>query len=167
MEIIIRKAVSGEEAAIADVNVRTWQTTYRGSIDGAVLEALPQRQGERSERMRREVAEGRVMAAFCDGRLIGFALFGPARDEEFSGLGEVYALYVLDTYQKMGVGRRLVGAVEDEFRQSGYGGYYIACLTENGSCAFYEKLGGRRAEEGSCTLDGHGYALTTFVYELS
>ena len=164
MNITIRKAVLGEEKNVAEVNTRTWKTAYKGIVDDSFLENLDEKQPERIDKMRRAIVGGNVFVAVCAGSIVGMAMFGAARDDGFEGYGELYALYVLDAYQKTGVGKRLVNAVRDALRAKGYERFIIACFADNPSCGFYEKMGGRLIKRTLCSIGGGEYRTNIYAY---
>ena len=117
--------------------------------------------------IRRDIAEGKGFVAATGGKIVRIAIYGAARDEKYTGCGELYALYALDTCQRSGSGGRLVSAVENNLTRKEYLEMIIGCLSENPSCGFYEKMGGRLAEEKACTIGGRDYRKSIYRYELS
>ena len=117
MAVELREARRGDELAVAELHVRSWQEAYRGLMPAEFLAALDPRDraGRYASRMRRgrrrccalsagEGGEGdpssRTAGRFVQGPpgslgpLLGFVTFGESRDDDARGLGEVYALYV-------------------------------------------------------------------------
>lgn len=107
----VRAAVEADAPTIAQVQVDSWRATYRGILPQAFLAGLS--------------AEGRS-AAFLDaisgrtgarvwvvearGRLLGFAVAGPCRDEgsDPARTGEVHAIYTLPEAWGQGLGLALM-----------------------------------------------------------
>src|SRR5690349_14457491 len=112
-EIIIRPAQPADAGGIARVHVDSWRTTYRGIVPDDVLARLSY---EDRERRWHQIlfAPGAEQFAFVaktsTGRVIGFANGGPEREHNAEYPGEISALYLLQEYQRKGIGRRLVGA---------------------------------------------------------
>ncbi|SMC47390.1 GNAT family N-acetyltransferase [Papillibacter cinnamivorans] len=164
MECIIRRALPGEETEVSRIMVRTWKTAYAGIVDGAYLNALDEKNEKRISSLLRDIEEGKVLVAVLENTVVGFAIFGPARENRYSGLGEIYALYVVDPLQKNGVGRRLVNAAKEELHQTGYTEFVVGCLTDNPSCRFYEKMGGIKTEEKNLAIGGRDYRETVYLF---
>ena len=61
--------------------------------------------------------------------------------------GELYAIYLLQTAQREGMGRRLVSAVARRLAESGHQSMMVWVLADNPSRGFYEKLGGNPIAE--------------------
>jgi GNAT superfamily N-acetyltransferase len=109
-EMLLRRAVAGDELAVAQVHVGTWQAAYRGLLPESFLARL-----DPAERAKRYTfaAEGPVapltMVAVAEARICGFTTVGPARDADVEGVGELYAIYVDPSWWGRGVGRALIG----------------------------------------------------------
>ncbi len=140
----LRRASPADASAIAHVYVSSWRTTYKGLIPGQVLAALDELKQtsywwnvlcESKGGYGAVVAEGRS-------RVIGFSAFGPAREEGFSRRGEIYTLYLLDAYQRRGIGRRLLSASADDMAAAGFTSMCVWVLARNPARDFYEHLGG-------------------------
>ena len=92
------------------------------------------------------------------GKVIGFASCGPARGP-IDGLdGEIYALYVLQSQQRRGVGRELVRACARHFVRHAIFGLYLWVLKANRARLFYETLGGEQVREKVERLGRHDFA---------
>ncbi len=167
MDFKIRKAIIGEERDIVHVHIQTWKTAYAGIVDNDYLKHLDENSPKRFSSIQKDISGGHIYVALNDDKIIGFAIFGKSRDDDFPDYGELYALYVLEAYQRTGIGRMLVAAVKNEFKLKGYKNFIIACLTQNPSCSFYEKIGGEIAAEKLCTIGGKKYMERIFNYDIS
>ncbi len=88
------------------VHFKSWQETYSGLVDAAYLRDVTE---EKCVKIAREWPDNLLVAK--DGeRVIGFAGYGPYRDDTLPGCGEVYALYVLASYHGQRVGYELMNA---------------------------------------------------------
>jgi ribosomal protein S18 acetylase RimI-like enzyme len=75
--------------------------------------------------------------------LVGFASGGRERAGEPGYAGELYAIYILDDFQRRGHGRELVRAVVAGLREMGLEDMIIWVLRDNQPARrFYERLGG-------------------------
>jgi ribosomal protein S18 acetylase RimI-like enzyme len=165
----LREARRGDELAVAAVHVRAWQEAYRGLIPAEFLDALDPR--DRAARYTFEstdpAAPTTVLAVEAGGegtsgdpsltncgevrsgspevpseRIAGFVTFGPSRDEDAQGVGEVYALYVDPDRYQGGVGRLLMAESRRRLRQSGFTAAILWVLQGNTRATrFYEREG--------------------------
>lgn len=150
----IRTATIDDAHGVAIVHVASWQTAYRGLMPDEVLDGLSV---ERRESGWRRIisdpnATGRTIVAVRDGEIVGWASFGPGRDDGALGQGELWGLYAHPNAFSMGVGHALLSAVESALREDGFSSAYLWVLDGNERAAtFYEHHGW--TEDGAVKLD--------------
>jgi GNAT superfamily N-acetyltransferase len=121
----VRPARVADAAAVADVQLRTWQACYGHVLPAAFLQQLADADAEAEARWRDAVAappsaEHAVWVAVARGRLVGFAAVVPASDEDLGrGVREISELAVEPESQRQGHGSRLLAAIADDARQRG------------------------------------------------
>ena len=139
---------------MARVIVDTWFAAHEGQVPD---EAIRQRRvewgyPESEQSWRRSIREADgvdslVLVATDDGQVVAVA----ASELRGADCAEMEALYVSVPYQGSGIGRRLVVAAIDHYRDLGIFTLHIAVLAANRPARkFYERLGGRT----SSTRDG-------------
>ena len=170
--VVIRDLKIHDSEGLIDVNIKTWQSAYKGIINDETLASLDIHRTERIQRFKNEFGSREVDGhpilggvALKDDEVIGFVTYGKARDnpENLEGLGEIYAIYVLEAYQGQAVGRKLLEhAVKNLLNQNIFKSLIIWTLKDNRSRGFYERLGGvqkykKTIEISNQTLDEVGY----------
>jgi L-amino acid N-acyltransferase YncA len=92
-----------------------------------------------------------------NGNLVGFA---KGRHYSHSDLpaykGELNKLYLLLPYQRLGLGKKLVCAIARRFISQGITSMVLFGAPENPSCAFHEKMGGKKLYAKNAEFHG-GY----------
>ena len=149
-----RPATVDDAPAIARVHVASWRSTYQALLPGDFLESLSE--AGYTDRWRRFIDGGssRVYVVEHEGELIGFASGGRERAGETGYRGELYALYVLDAFQRRGYGSELVSAVVAGLREMGLEDMIIWVLRDNQPArSFYERLGGVYVRTQPITID--------------
>ena len=144
----IRPAVAADARAIAEVQVATWKTTYRGMIPDATLDNLSV--DEREPRWRELLSTaGEVMLVGCDadGAVVGFAAGGAERTGQLGCDGELHAIYLLERVQRRGLGTLLVRQLVRELRSRGFTSMALWVLAANSFRRFYDALGGKVISE--------------------
>ncbi|WP_087510001.1 GNAT family N-acetyltransferase [Cellulomonas iranensis] len=117
-EVTIRPATTDDAAGIAGVHVRSWQEAYAGIVPDDYLRELDPAQ--RAQRWAQLLAQGpadhvRTIVAEAGPRLLGFASYGPARDEDARrGEREIYSIYLDPGTWGHGVARDLMRTVLSE-----------------------------------------------------
>jgi GNAT superfamily N-acetyltransferase len=155
--MIVREATLNDAAAIAQVHVDTWRTTYRGTVPDDYLDQL-------SYEQRRQIWAGILSATSSDhftyvaedeiGQIVGFANGGLERTGNRLYQGELAAIYVLATHQGRGIGRRLVSVIVERLNQIDINSMLAWVLIGNSACQFYLALGGQQIAEKQVEIGG-------------
>ena len=162
----IRFARPADVPAIAKVHVDSWRTTYRGILPTSYLNDLSYDARETMwESSFSEESSSFLVVAEDQGKVVGFSAGGRARQDtpEAQGYsGELYAVYTLESYQRRGLGRRLVAAVAEELIGRDLHDLITWVIEDNAACRFYERLGG--ALLGSKTVEIADMSLRAVAY---
>lgn len=141
--LVVREATSDDIPALARLHVKTWNDTY-GSVVNPPSVQLRERQW-------REQFAKSDRSWFCfviensRRELVGFAKgMSYASDDLPNYSGELNKIYLLREYQRLGLGRRLVGHVARRFLEQGVTTMVLFGTPQNPSCAFHEALEGEK-----------------------
>lgn len=153
----VREACIQDAERIAIVHVDSWKTTYKGIISESYLSNLSV-----EKRMNNwlwtfgnlNVHEKIFVAVDNEGSIIGFANGGRSRNDEHRHGGELYAIYLLEGYQKLGIGKLLFNTVVNSLKESGYSSMMLWVLKDNPSLGFYKSMGGQTIGEKAITIGG-------------
>ena len=135
MDIFIKPMETDDEIrGKAFVHWKSWQESYRGMVDQGYLDRMTLAQTEEKAFRWRD----NILVAKDGERVVGFVGYGPASGEE--GTGEIFALYVLEEYQRRGIGYALMR--EALSRLEGCRVVVLWALKENDKAIrFYERVG--------------------------
>ncbi|MDO3388339.1 GNAT family N-acetyltransferase [Gilvimarinus sp. SDUM040013] len=137
----LRAAGVGDAVAIASVQCDAWRAGYAGIMPSQVLEVMSV--DDCANRWRAALAKpgrGCYKVAVCDGQIVAFATYGPARDHGFEG-AELVALNVLPEFWRQGLGRELLVRIIAELKTA-YSSLYLWVARDNiGARRFYETQG--------------------------
>ncbi len=140
---IIREAVAIDIPALSALHVKTWAQTYWTVLRPPTYKIREWQWQEQFKKM-----DG---SWFCfviensKGELIGFAKgkkYSHNDLPEFSG--ELNKIYLLREYQRLGLGRRLMGNVARKFLSMGITNMVLFGVAENPSGLFHEAVGGEK-----------------------
>ena len=129
------------------VHWKSWQETYTGLID---QEYLTNHQTLEKSLLTAHRSPDNIVVAKDGDQVIGFAAYGAYRDDTLPGHGEVYALYVLQAYQRQGVGFALMNAALEQL--STYERIALWVLDGNEKAISFYKRYGFRFDGASQTL---------------
>jgi GNAT superfamily N-acetyltransferase len=123
VSVVVRPPRPEDVAELGEVHVAAWQAAYRGMMPDDYLDGLRARDRAEwwAEVVRRPQRDDAVcLVAEVDGRVRGVVLAGPARGDDASGSGEVYALNVHPGSWGSGVGSALLTAAESGLVRAGF-----------------------------------------------
>jgi len=136
---IIREATIADIPALSTLHVKTWGETYWNIKHPPTYEI---REYQWKEQFK--VTDG---SWFCfviensHGQLIGFTRGRRRDDPDYPG--ELNKIYLLREYQRLGLGRRLMGLVARRFISQGISAMAAYVDPQNPSCYFFETLGAK------------------------
>jgi ribosomal protein S18 acetylase RimI-like enzyme len=145
MAVELRDARRGDEPAVAELHVRSWQEAYRGLMPDEFLDRLDPR--DRAERYGFESSEKgapTTVLAIVGGeeRFAGFVTFGASRDGDLPDHGEIAALYVDPDRYGGGIGRLLMAEARRRLIDLEYTEAFLWVLQGNDRArGFYESEG--------------------------
>jgi L-amino acid N-acyltransferase YncA len=141
--IALRLARPEDARPIAEVHVGSWRHAYRGLLPEGYLDRLSVDEREASWREALATGSAGAVVAEAEGRIVGFASFGPSRDEDAAeGVGEVPAIYVEPEVLGTGVGRSLLAEAAARLRDAGFRRATLWVLEANARARrFYEHAG--------------------------
>lgn len=171
MTIRVRDATPDDVEGVARVHVQSWRETYAGLLSADALAGLSVE--ERAAMWRQAVTRVNPRARFlvaqtATGEIVGFARGGPARaGEDLLGTeAEIYAIYLVDSVKRQGLGRRLMRGVFDHLGGSGFASAGLWVLTGNiPARRFYEAIGGVPGPEQPLELRGERVSEIAYRFE--
>ncbi|WP_223829931.1 GNAT family N-acetyltransferase [Paenibacillus arenilitoris] len=89
-----------------------------------------------------------------EGNIVGFSNGGRSRYHEYKHDGELYAIYLLKNYQRLGIGRMLFRSVVESLKENGCTSMMLWVLENNPAVSFYKSLGGRSIGRKTITIGG-------------
>ena len=154
----MRAATREDAAAVARVQIRGWNESYRGVIAERLLDALDE---ERiAKRWSQIIASGELIVLVAqsgDGEIVGFAAAGLPKDVVDGFDCELHKLYVLRHAQGRGVGKALLSEIALRLHESGFRAMIAHVLANLPSRNFCERFGGELLRSGPVGIDGDSY----------
>ncbi len=165
--ITIRTSTLSDANEVAEIHVKSWQQSYRSIIDEHYLENISfnDRLELRSKILQSNDSNQIHLVAVYDGKIIGFCDSGPASDNNANYRGEIYAIYLLEEFKKMGIGQQLLQVAHEFLAQKKLLPYVAWVLKANHSaCAFYQKKGGIVFGEKIEEIGGKSCAKVAYIF---
>lgn len=160
--MIVRKARVTDARGIASVQIDSWRTTYKDIVPDSFLTNMDYE--EREKRWQTIIPEQNVYVVEAEsGEIVGFSGGGLERTGNYPGYkGELYAIYLLKSYQRKGLGKELVKPVVEMLKEKEIYSMTVLVLAENRSRHFYEALGAKQI--GTEEIEIGGKKLVELVY---
>ena len=149
MELTVRDATPDDAAGIAAVHTRTWQQAYAHIFPAERLAWIDEQRRVYwwARWLSEKQPDTHILVADGPGGIVGFAAFGPARDEAET-LGELYSIYVLPDEAGRGIGRALMAEGLRRLREDGVEEAILWVLEDNPRTHRFYEAAGWRADGG-------------------
>ena len=158
MEIRIRKATAADSSGIAKVHVDSWRSSYADVVPPEVLSGLSYSD---KQKMWDGVLDSRTGGRHCyvaetsDDRIVGFACGGLVSEGCDTYEGEIYSIYLLEEYQRGGLGRQLLLPTARRMKEEGVESMLLWVFEKNdGARRFYESLEGELIRRKDVRMGG-------------
>lgn len=168
---LIRPAQQVDAEAISMVHIRTWQHAYADIFPPERLIELSDTYSARADHWREYLVYSESLpvvyvAETAGAGVVGFAGAGKQTDPAYGYDGELYVLYILPDFQRMGIGRALFWAAAAALYREGFDSLLLWALVQNRSAQkFYESVGGKVVGERSYVRWGANYLLVGYAWE--
>ncbi|MRX70719.1 GNAT family N-acetyltransferase [Bacillus lacus] len=139
--MLIRAAEVKDACSIARVNIVSWQSSYKGLISKEFLETMNQQQQEEkwNKILSASSANSRTFVAEDESEgIIGYISGGVSRDDNIlTYKGELYAIYLLEHFQRKGVGKKLLFELCTFLKNAEVPNMFVWVFKENPGKNFY------------------------------
>ncbi|WP_460676063.1 GNAT family N-acetyltransferase [Hymenobacter coalescens] len=144
--IAVQPATLADIPVIIELAEATWEPTYRFIISKEQIEYMYRVIYTPASLTRQMQQDGhRFLLLYYDGRPAGYASFSERTEEP--GAYKLHKLYVLPSHQGLGLGQRLVAAVEGGARMAGGQWLELNVNRHNPALGFYQHLGFQQHRE--------------------
>ena len=166
--IIIRKPVLNDAERIAKVHVCTWQSAYKDLVSSEYLNSLSVNKSK--EKWEKNISENSSIIYVAESQsqqIVGFISGGKNRDldDHSEYKAEIYAVYVLADWARMGIGTKLFKAIVADFIELNYNSMLLWMLKGNSTEQFYQKLSGVCLSEKPYKIGGSTKTLVAYGFD--
>lgn len=152
-----RDATGNDVAELGELHAITWAQTYHAQ-DPKIQ--LRQHQWQKAFALENDGSWFCILVINRNNKLVGFAK-GKIEKKKDPGemVGDLNKIYLLNVYQRMGLGKKLFQLVVERFLSMGVNRMTLFGIPQNPSCYFHEAMGGERLYNQNGEFDG-GYHWT-------
>lgn len=167
MEVSIRESTNSDSVQIADIQIKSWQFSYKGIIsDNYLYKGLLLDVKSRLTNNNKSQYIRKTFLAETGNELLGFVTVGQSRDTSYSDYCEVYAIYLDPGYIHKGIGKKLFKKAFEYAVDGGYTRLFVKALEMNklGRC-FYERMNGKIIKDKApIIIDGISYEQVVYQW---
>jgi GNAT superfamily N-acetyltransferase len=161
--LTIRKAGKNDASDLGRLHIEGWRASYGGIVDQTYLDALDVE--KRAADWQRWFDEGKMdvlLALDPENKPCGFASFGKLKTP-VPGMSpirplytaEIYAIYILPTHWRQGIGRELLKQASLSLRNIKHRSLCLWVIQKNERAVeFYKSLGGQRCGKKDVEIGG-------------
>ena len=166
--IDVRDAKIDDIEKMCKVNTKTWITTYKDILPKDILEKRIQSEKQRIINTKKDLlehSENIKLVGLYNDNIVGMSYAGLSETSLFPDSGEIYNIYILKEYQKLGLGKLMFYKAIEKLIEQGYKDLVIKCLKDNKSCLFYEKLNGKLITTINTSIYGYNVLENIYYYK--
>ncbi|GFZ77661.1 acetyltransferase [Paenibacillus marchantiophytorum] len=164
--MIIRKAVLEDVSGLVHAHINSLKTSHKGILSQDFLDNLNHKWSTPrfTEALSNPKSKVSIYVAESHSKQIaGFIWGGKQRKDDDVYKGEIYAIYLLNEYQRLGLGSKLVKSLVNDLMDFGINSMLVSVFAENASSRqFYESVGGQKILEGTVEVNGQTYKDITY-----
>lgn len=154
------------------VNTMSWTETYKGIIDDSFLEKIVneldknvERQVNLFDQIKAERPSYKRYILYVDNEPVGVIGLGEGR-EELRDTGELYCIYLLKKFQKLGYGKIMYDYAKDRIKELGYKSMIVQCLKDNKTNEFYKHMGCVLIDSKPRKVGDKEYMVNVYLHNL-
>ena len=156
--IRFRPGRPSDARSVASVIVTTWRESFSSIIPEPLLRAMEVE--ERAELIHDRFASafyGLFVAEDPGESVVGVSDIGEPREPRTGFSAELYDIYILPRYQRLGVGKELFFRAVGHALQAQRASMFLQVLEISLYRSFYERMGGTVIDTKPHRVDGHEY----------
>ena len=156
MNITYERATEEDAKAIRYVGAYSWKETYTGLVPEDYLDYKVEHYEDKVNVEKRLINDtnNHYYVAKVDDKIVGYVLYGVCDNEEYKDYGHVGALYLLNAYQGLGIGKQLFRIALEGLKELGYSKMMLECMSGNNTLNFYKKYLGEVVDEMDYPFSG-------------
>ncbi len=167
-DVLIREGRVGDAPEIANVHLNSWREAYRDILPKNFLDQLPlsfKRRMTWWNQVTADPAAHDLFVAEAKSGIVGFSLFGSARDPEMQRYRELGAIYLFEAFKEKGIGFALLKLGMRKALDRGFTKSYCWVLENNPTIRFYERSGAVLRAGHQKQDEIGGKVFNEFLYE--
>ncbi|MFZ3577337.1 GNAT family N-acetyltransferase [Virgibacillus sp. DJP39] len=136
-----RKAEYEDAEAIANIHINSWKSTYKELLNEKDISNITyeNRLALWQTVLKLQKEDQCTYVVHNEKQIVGFVNGGPERTKRFNFDSEIYTIYLLDEFQRLGLGVKLLQVFAEDMKSKGNTSILVWVLKQNPSSRFYER----------------------------
>ncbi|ASN06612.1 GNAT family N-acetyltransferase [Virgibacillus necropolis] len=162
-----RKAVYDDAEAIANIHITSWKSTYKELLNEKDISNITyeNRLALWETILKIQKEDQCTFVIYNEEKIVGFVNGGPERTKRFSHDSEIYTIYLLDEYQRLGLGADLLQVFAEDMKAKGSNSILVWVLKQNPSSKFYVRYQAEPVGVEETTIGEGTYQETAYGWE--
>lgn len=118
MELSIQKANTNYALQLGIVRAFVWQSTYAGKLPKAAIAKQIDALWDIAH-VESYVSQNTVQVAIVNNAIVGYIACGSSTSDNFRGMGEIFDIGVIPSYQDKGIGGLLLETAKEDLKTKG------------------------------------------------
>ena len=163
----IRKAYPTDAYTLVQIRDFSWKNAYYDVLSNDIIYDKSKYLEESVRHLQDQISENnRIFVAVDDNKIIGFVFYAKTQGNHYEN-AEIREIYVLPSYQKHGVGRRLFEEAVAAIKKLRYTSFIVSCPVQNRNIDFFLHLGGVKKGNKTEQMYGHSFVCEVIYYDIS
>ena len=160
---MIRKAQKSDANKIIEINIKSWKKTYNKIFPAKFLNELDTKKEKSVQKCISNINE--YFLYETHNHIVGFIKIGKNKKGYSNEYGEIYALYIEESYQNIKIGTKLINYALNILKEK-YKYVLVSTLEKNTANDFYKKLGFQKISSAIFKLEGKEYKENLYKKEI-
>lgn len=165
--IEIRKAYPTDAYSLVAIQDDVFRSIYYDVVSNGIFNEMSRTLNGRVNHLKDQIRENnRIFVAVDKETIIGYIFYAKVQNNTSSTAAEIRSIYLLQNYQRQGIGTELFLAAIDELKKLGYRSLIVDCPKGGLAVEFFEKMGGQRKEIVSRMFYGYPVQCDVLCFSL-
>lgn len=149
MNMVYDRATEEDAKVIRYIGAYSWRETYTGLVPEDYLDYKIAHYEDKVDKEKELIKDpnNHYYVARVDDKTVGYVLYGKSDNENYKDYGYIGALYLLNGYQGLGIGKQLFRIALEGLKELGYTKMMLECMRGNKTLNFYKKYLGEIVDD--------------------
>ena len=166
--IEIRKSYPTDAYTIINLYDKVWKSEFYDVLPNGIIHDRLKNVSNRVLHLTDQINENnRILVAVADGKIVGSIFYTKCLGEIYADAWEIRSIFILPSYQRQGIGTKLLNNSMEEIKRMGYDVIVVDVPLGASSMEFFLKLGGVKKDVVLKKIDGYDVSVNTVLFNIN